>query len=259
MRSLDPPPIGHSPRSCVIAVDGASGVGKSTLLRGLSKRYGCDAVEFGVVVRAVAWLAQHRGTSVATAVAELTRMDTRGRLVLTRSPASDLSATAVRVDGHHLGLQLFADGLGDTLADAAADPEATAWVSAFVRERLRGRRAALSGREVGRVVCPEAPLKVRLTATAEVRALRKCAQRAAAGLPPSWIDDASPAPPRAPGQFALDTTTLTPAEVLARVAQIVEATLGWSVVEHYAERSRPLNPRARAASAEDRAILLTLP
>lgn len=214
----------------VAAIEGPSGSGKTTLLRGLAARYDCAAIEIGVIVRALAWWAKHERVSISTAVATLAAADAAGALVLNSTPDTAMAATDLIVRGHAFGPALFASQLGESLTAVTLDQEGMAWVHALVRERLRWRRAAVSGREVAIRTVPGARLIVRLESSTRVRRRRKLEQMSRAGMPGHWQDDAQLLAPPESEALHLDTTCLSPDDVLRQVGLLAESRLGWRPV-----------------------------
>ena len=141
----------------VIAIDGPAGAGKSTVARAVAERLGFTYLDSGAMYRCVALAVSERGGDPA-AVAE-----------------------AVEIE---LGERVLLDGRDVT--DAIRTPavsEASSRVSADVGVRMalvRKQQAILQdgdwvaeGRDIGTVVCPDAAVKVFLTASAEERARRR--------------------------------------------------------------------------------------
>jgi cytidylate kinase len=214
----------------VVTVDGASGSGKSTVLVALRERYGAEAIEFGPVMRTIAWWASRHRIPVADAVALLARLDASGRMSIAESPAGALAASEVVLAGAPMRQRVFSGSLSDALAAATADAAAFAWVSGLVRARLRGRRSVLSARQAATSICPDAALRIRLDATASTRAKRKQAQLVAAGLRPHWVDDVRLLGPTRNVDLVIDTTTLSIDGLKRRVFDEVESRLGWRAI-----------------------------
>jgi hypothetical protein len=131
------------------------------------------------------------------------------------------------VDGQPVGAASFTPQLTQSLRAATVDADAMAWVHAFVRERLRGRNAAISGRDVSVRTVPGARLTVRLEADPRVRRSRKLKQLRQAGLEGSWRDDVGLMHPPGPDVLRLDTTFLPPAELIRQVGEAGESRLRW--------------------------------
>ncbi|MCP3909840.1 MAG: (d)CMP kinase [Actinomycetia bacterium] len=153
----------------VVAIDGGSGVGKSTLSKALAGHLGLDHLDTGAMYRAVTHAVLEAGVDPTNgeAVTELAQ-----RVII------------------HVGAQVFVDG--DDATEAIRGPEVTAAVSAVaahpgVRAELVARQRAwvaerrggvVEGRDIGTVVCPDADLKIYLVADEAVRAARRAADEA---------------------------------------------------------------------------------
>lgn len=150
----------------VIAVDGPAAAGKGTLARRLAQHLGLPYLDTGLLYRAVGRRALDAGADPADPVAaeaaartltpaDLERADLRG-------PVADSAASKVAAIG----------GVRAALLD-------------FQRRFGAAHGAVLDGRDIGTVVFPEARLKLFVTASPEVRALRRHAELAARGAAPS--------------------------------------------------------------------------
>jgi cytidylate kinase len=151
----------------VIAIDGPAGAGKSTVARALAERLGFTYLDSGAMYRCVALAALRAGADPDDAEA-VER--------LAREAEIELADGTVRLDGEDV-----------TAAIRRADVSAAASrvsVHQGVREAMVERQRALvaeggwvaEGRDIGTVVCPEAPLKVFLTASEDERARRRAAE-----------------------------------------------------------------------------------
>ena len=143
----------------IIAVDGPSAAGKGTLARALAERLGFAHLDSGLLYRAVA---------AALAVAE----DDPGFTAAARRAAEALSAADLRRPG------LRGERIGHLASKVAAIPEVRTALLAFQRDFAGSPPggapgAVLDGRDIGTVVCPDADLKIFVTASPEERALRR--------------------------------------------------------------------------------------
>ena len=199
----------------VFAIDGPAGAGKSTVARGVARELGFTYLDSGAMYRAVA-LASLRGDAAdAGAVAR----------------AADIS----------LGERVLLDG--DDVTAAIRTPEVTAQASRVaalpeVRSALVAKQRALlssgdwvaEGRDIGTVVAPHAELKVYLTASAEVRGMRRAAELGAADASEVRVeierrdarDSAREHSPlrAAEGAVVVDTSDMSVDEVIATVARM---------------------------------------
>jgi CMP/dCMP kinase len=142
----------------VIAIDGPAGAGKSTVARAVADRLGYTYLDTGAMYRGVALLMLENGGDPAE-IAEGATIELGDRVILNGRDVTD----AIRTP---------------------AVSEAASQVSSDVRVRMalvRKQQEILSGggdwvaegRDIGTVVCPQAEVKVFLTASPEVRAQRR--------------------------------------------------------------------------------------
>ncbi|HEV8266855.1 MAG TPA: (d)CMP kinase [Thermoanaerobaculia bacterium] len=154
----------------VVAIDGPSGVGKSTAGRKLARRLGVPYLDTGAMYRAVGLSAKRRGVTLPIA-------DPEGVVAVA-------NAVEVRVTGTAEDARTFLDG--EDVSKEIRTPEISKYASAVsaipgVRRRLAGMQRSLAlegggvleGRDIGTKVVPETPFKFFLTASPEVRARRR--------------------------------------------------------------------------------------
>jgi cytidylate kinase len=142
----------------VIAIDGPSASGKGTLAKGLAQHFGLPHLDTGMLYRAVGWLALKGGEPPSNVAVRLT--------------AGDLVDPVLR-----------GDEAGQQGSKVAAMPEVRANLLKFQKEfASQSRGAVLDGRDIGTVICPDAPVKLFVTATLEARAERRYQELRARGL-----------------------------------------------------------------------------
>lgn len=160
--------MAHLKRGITVAIDGPAGAGKSTVAKRVAMALGFTLVDTGAIYRAVALLAARAGVAL-----------------------NDEAGLAQLVAGLDIAFR-FEDGInhvflgGEDVSEAIRAPEismAASTVSARpvvraglldLQRRLAGAGGAvLEGRDIGTVVFPNAPVKIFLDATPEVRAQRR--------------------------------------------------------------------------------------
>ncbi len=222
-----------TPRSkrLVIAIDGPSGAGKSTVGRALAEALSYTYLDTGAMYRAVAVRALERNTPLDDS-----------------SALARVAASAV-ISFDQTGKRVLLDGRDVT--DEIRTREATRVASAVAktgevrRELVRrqqelGRQGGvvLDGRDIGSVVFPNADVKFYLDAAPEKRAKRRFDERQGqeASLEAILEDirardhqdmtrEDSPLV-RTPDAIYVDTTEMTPDEVIAHLLAAVQARIG---------------------------------
>jgi len=155
----------------VIALDGPSGTGKSTVARGLARRLGFRYLDTGAMYRAVTWAVLRDGIDPddATAVADLAA---RTRIAVTTDPENQ----HVTVDGRTVDGEIRSKAVTTAVSPVSAIPEVRALLVAQQRELIGSGAVVVEGRDIGTVVAPDAPLKIFLTASSDARATRRSRQ-----------------------------------------------------------------------------------
>jgi cytidylate kinase len=146
---------GNGIREMIIAIDGPAAAGKGTLSRRIAEEYGFHHLDTGLTYRA---------TAKALLDAHLPLDDEK--------IAED---TALRVDLAGLDRDILSrHEIGEAASKIAVMPAVRrALVEAQRTFSLRQPGAVLDGRDIGTVVCPDAPVKLYVTAAADVRARRR--------------------------------------------------------------------------------------
>lgn len=154
----------------IIAIDGPSAAGKSTLGRMLARELGLLYIDTGSMYRAVALAVMESSVNASDDVA-VGSLAARIDINLTGDPDS----LRVTLSGRDVTEQIRSDevtGMSSVISTIPAVRRAM-----VDRQRQMGRRGAvLNGRDIGTVVFPEADLKFFLTAQPEARAQRRFAE-----------------------------------------------------------------------------------
>ena len=167
-------------KSFVIALDGPAASGKGTLARLIADHYGFAYLDTGVLYRGVAWLLLESGTDPADARAAEIAAQTfsldkiEGAQIRTKEVGAAASVVAAQ--------PAVRQALLEFQQRFAARPPALGTQPPGAREKGRAhggdanfgvKGAVLDGRDIGTVVCPDAPMKFFVTASPEVRARRR--------------------------------------------------------------------------------------
>jgi len=161
-------------RPLVIAVDGPSGSGKSSVSRAVAERLGLAYLDTGAMYRAVCWACLDAGVDLADqeAVAALARS-------LPLAVGTDPRAPTVQVGQRDVAVEIRRPEISGQVSRVATNEQ--------VRAELRSRQRAIiedagrgplggivaEGRDITTVVAPDAPVRILLTADARARLARR--------------------------------------------------------------------------------------
>jgi cytidylate kinase len=220
----------------VVAMDGPSGTGKSTVSRRLAQAGGAAYLDTGAMYRAVT-LAVLRAGLPADASPEA--VVTAARAARLRS-GTDPCAPHIELDGEDVEAEIRGPEVTRAVSAVSAVPAVRRLLVQRQRDLIgealaETGGAVVEGRDIGSVVLPDAPLKVYLTAPAEVRAARRAAQDRKAGRVADLdavladvrrrdtLDSTRATSPlhAAPDAVVLDTEGLSVEAVLTRLMELV--------------------------------------
>jgi CMP/dCMP kinase len=197
-----------------VAIDGPAAAGKGTVSRAVAEHFGFAHLDTGLLYRAV------------------------GAKVLEGMTAEEAALTLVAGDLEND--QLRTNAVAEAASRAAAIPEVRAALVDFQRSfAMRAGGAVLDGRDIGTVICPDAQVKLFVTATPEVRAERRFAELTAKGFDVTLADvlaeveardlrDSTRAEaPLKPAEDAveMDTSTMDITTAVARAIELIKARM----------------------------------
>jgi len=205
----------------VIAIDGPSGTGKSTVSRAVAQELGWRYLDTGAMYRAVTWAVLRAGVPVSEA-ADVARR-------CTISIGTDTSSEAVLVDGTHVEAEIRSPEVTADVSAVSAQPEVRSLLVQMQRSLIGDGSIVVEGRDIGSVVVPDARLKIYLTADADVRAARRAREVGAEAAEVGQalqrrdsFDSSREASPLRPAMHAvvLDTTAMTQDEVVGHILSL---------------------------------------
>ena len=168
----------------VVAMDGPSGSGKSSTSRGVATRLGLRYLDTGAMFRAMTWWMLEQGVDVEDPEAVAKRVDAP---VLVSG--TDPQAPTITVDGTDVAAAIRTQEVTSSVSQVSTVPAVRERLLREQRDVIGAGGIVVEGRDIGTVVAPESPLKVYLTASADVRAARRSNQDTAAGRRSS-VEDA---------------------------------------------------------------------
>ena len=204
----------------VIAIDGPAGAGKSTVAKGVARALGFTYLDSGAMYRAVALAALERGIDP----------DDGERLgELAWELDINFDRDSIHLDGKPVEGRIRSPEVTVAASRVSVHPQVRQAMVKRQRELIASGNYVAEGRDIGTVVSPESPLKVFLTADEQERARRRAVDsgepvdevRQAIGDRDRRDQERADSPlRRAPGAINIDTTDLTPDEVVEKIAKL---------------------------------------
>ncbi len=213
----------------VIAIDGPAASGKGTLARTLAKNLNFAYLDTGALYRAVGYMVLQSGQDPADEEAAET-----AAMVLCNSVSAEFLANPA----------LKTDEAGQAASQVATMPHVRNALLTlqkdFAKHPPHGAKGAiLDGRDIGTVICPDAPLKLFVTANTEIRAERRLKELQSKGIAVTYEavlkdmrerdarDTSRTTAPMKPADDAiiLDSSHLTAEDVLEQAQTLVKIRL----------------------------------
>jgi len=160
----------------VIAIDGPSASGKSTVARKVAAGLGYQYVDSGALYRGIAWRATGMGADASVAADVVSAMKKMAVVFFVEA-----GAVRYRIDGVEPRAEIRTERVSEQVSLVAAIPEVRAQVTQWLREMTEFGNLVMEGRDIGTVVFPGAEAKFYLDASAEERARRRHAELNPAG------------------------------------------------------------------------------
>lgn len=204
-----------------VAIDGPAAAGKGTVSKAVAAHFGFAHLDTGLLYRAV-------GCKALDAGQDALAPENAGRIAL------DLSESDLQRD------DLRSAAAADAASKVAVVPEVRSALVSFQRDfAARDGGAVLDGRDIGTIICPDADVKLFVTASAEVRARRRYDELTNNGFDTAYetvLSDVkerdardaerATAPMKAAGDaIVIDTSDLSIEVAVARAVEAISARL----------------------------------
>ena len=165
----------------IVAIDGYSSCGKSTIAKALAKYAGYTYVDTGAMYRAIGLYTLRKGlTEPADIIAALPKIEVGFVLVD--------GAQHVTLNGEDVESQIRTLEAGNRASQISQIKEVRAFLVAQQQKMGEAKGIVMDGRDIGTVVFPQAELKLFLTATPEVRAQRRYDELVGKGETPDFTE-----------------------------------------------------------------------
>jgi len=162
----------------LIAMDGPAGAGKSTTSREVALRLGIPYFDSGAIYRAVSIALKTRGVTAENRSAVTRLLET-----IRIECAEDRFGARVWIEGEEVTSRLRNADVAVWTSEYSVLSEVREPVSRFLRQWTARGFGVMEGRDIGTVILPDAPLKLFVTARAEVRAMRRAKELGCADDP----------------------------------------------------------------------------
>jgi CMP/dCMP kinase len=211
----------------VIAIDGPAGSGKSTVSRGVADALGLPTLDTGAMYRAVTLAAMDAGVDLT---------DGEAVAAVARDARVVLEDGRVELDGRDVSSAIRGPEVTGAVSQVSSHPVVRSVLVDRQRSWVRKHDGGVvEGRDIGRVVLPDAPLKVFITARDDVRAARRQRDEHAASRPAevhhvrdalserdradATLGRATRPEDAAPDAVVIDTSDRTAADVIAEIVE----------------------------------------
>ena len=162
-----------------VAIDGPSGAGKSTLARAAAADLGFLYVDTGAIYRTVGLFVQENGLDAGdTAAVAAALPGLRPELCYDGE-----GRQRMLLNGRDVSEEIRLPETSRYASAVSALPPVRAYLLDTQRELARKHSVIMDGRDIGTVVLPDAEVKIFLTASAQVRAERRCRELEERGTP----------------------------------------------------------------------------
>ena len=151
-----------------IAIDGPAGAGKSTIARRVAKEKGYIYVDTGAMYRAIGLYFMNEGVDAENVAAVLEAL-----AAIQVEIKYEAGEQQVYLNGKNVSKKIRQEAVGNMASKVATKQAVRDKLLDLQRNLAEKNNVVMDGRDIGTAVLPNAPLKVYLTASAHVRALRR--------------------------------------------------------------------------------------
>lgn len=223
----------------VVAIDGHSSCGKSTIAKAVASRFGYIFIDSGAMYRAVTLFALRKQLISEGSVNVQELIDLLPTIQIDFRYNAEKQKSDTYLNGENVEDEIRQLPVSQNVSPVAAIAEVRSAMVRLQQEMGKDKGIVMDGRDIGTVVFPEAELKLFVTASAEIRAQRRFDELTAKGETVSYeeilqnvqerdhIDSTREASPlrKADDALVLDNSNMTREEQLAWVIAQVERSL----------------------------------
>ncbi len=225
----------------IIAIDGPAGAGKSTVAQEVAKRLGMQLLDTGAIYRTVALAGRRNDVSWDDGPGLAHLADALHIRFVMQGDKNTTQLGGENNTWEDISAAIRAPEISQGASRTSAHPEVRASLLELQRRLGKARDSVVEGRDIGTVVFPSAKIKIFLTASPAVRAVRRRTQLLSKTSDPSTVpsleeieaeiaqrddrDANRPVAPLKPAQDAvlLDSSTMSQEEVIDKIVALASA------------------------------------
>lgn len=176
-------------KKIIVAIDGYSSCGKSTMAKDLARAVGYVYVDTGAMYRAVTLYALRKRLFADDGEVLVTELEQAlPQIKLTFSLDSQSGLPLMCLNGENVENEIRTIGVSSHVSPIAALPAVRSALTRQQQAMGAHRGLVMDGRDIGTVVFPDAELKIFVTASAAVRAQRRFDELKSKGMPADYDD-----------------------------------------------------------------------
>ncbi|MCM1005204.1 MAG: (d)CMP kinase [Prevotella sp.] len=170
-------------KKIIVAIDGFSSSGKSTMAKKLAAAVGYKYIDSGAMYRAVTLYAMRHGMIASDGSVNVAALEAELPNILI-----DFAANTNRtlLNGEDVESQIRSIEVASHVSPVAAIPAVRRYLTVRMQQFGAEKGIVMDGRDIGTTVFPDAEMKVFVDASAEVRAHRRFLELQAKGLPADY-------------------------------------------------------------------------
>lgn len=160
-------------KKIIVAIDGYSSCGKSTMAKTLARKIGYTYIDSGAMYRAVTLFALENGIITGSDVDAPGLEKRLNEIKITFSTDKETGSNITELNGKDVERRIRTLEVSSHVSAVAALPFIRTFLTAQQRSLGKKKGIVMDGRDIGTTVFPDAELKIFVTASAEVRARRR--------------------------------------------------------------------------------------
>lgn len=163
----------NNSKKIIVAIDGFSSSGKSTMARRLASEVGYRYIDSGAMYRAVALFGLENGSvKIDGTIDEKALLESIDNIEIDFSIQPDGSQHTL-LNGVDVEAEIRRLRVSNVVSDVAAIPEIRHKLVSMQQNLGKNRGIVMDGRDIGTTVFPDAELKIFVDASAQTRAMRR--------------------------------------------------------------------------------------